>query len=249
MYELPTPQDPKAFLQELRRRDFPAFLDRAWTHISGGQFLDHNWHIDALAHQLERVTRGDSRRLLVNIPPRNGKTNIVSIAWVAWMLGQNPSLNFICVSYANEQLSGKLARDCLSIIQSSWYRELFPRTIISPKRSASLDFETSRGGGRLSTSVGGTLTGRGADFLILDDVIKPEDANSETVRNSVNEWFRTTLVSRLNDNWKGRKVEVIVEEKGFRWDDQLFPSLSAAATAIAGSRWNGPRFFGLRDMQ
>ena len=53
--------------------------------------------------------------------------------------------------------------------------------------------------------------------------------------------------ARLTRIWKGREVTVVVEEKGFRWDDQLFPSLSAAATAIAGSRWNGPRFFGLRD--
>ncbi len=53
--------------------------------------------------------------------------------------------------------------------------------------------------------------------------------------------------ARLTRKWKGRPVEVIVEEGGFRWNDQLFPSLSAAATAIAGSRWNGPRFFGLRE--
>lgn len=53
--------------------------------------------------------------------------------------------------------------------------------------------------------------------------------------------------ARLTRNWKGRKIQVAVEEGGFRWEDQLFPSLSAAATAIAGSRWNGPRFFGLRD--
>jgi len=55
--------------------------------------------------------------------------------------------------------------------------------------------------------------------------------------------------AKLTRQWKGRKVEVVVEEQGFRWDGQLFPSLSAAATAIAGSRWNGPRFFGLRDAQ
>lgn len=53
--------------------------------------------------------------------------------------------------------------------------------------------------------------------------------------------------AKLTRNWKGREVTVVVEEDGFRWDDHLFPSLSAAATAIAGSRWNGPRFFGLRD--
>lgn len=55
--------------------------------------------------------------------------------------------------------------------------------------------------------------------------------------------------ARLTRIWKGREVTVMVEEKGFRWDEQLFPSLSAAATAIAGTRWNGPRFFGLRDNQ
>ena len=53
--------------------------------------------------------------------------------------------------------------------------------------------------------------------------------------------------ARLTRNWKGRAIEVIVEQDGFRFEDQLFPSLSAAATAIAGSKWNGPRFFGLRD--
>ena len=53
--------------------------------------------------------------------------------------------------------------------------------------------------------------------------------------------------ARLTRNWKGREVEVVVEEDGFRWQDRLYPSLSAAATAIAGTRWNGPRFFGLRD--
>ena len=53
--------------------------------------------------------------------------------------------------------------------------------------------------------------------------------------------------ARLSRNWKGREVEVVVEEQGFRWQDRLYPSLSAAATAIAGTRWNGPRFFGLRE--
>jgi hypothetical protein len=55
------------------------------------------------------------------------------------------------------------------------------------------------------------------------------------------------LGARLTRNWQGREVTVVVEQQGFRWEDRLFPSLSAAATAIAGSRWNGPRFFGLRD--
>ena len=203
----PVPCDPLAVLQECQRRDFTAFLDRAWAHISGGELMDYNWHIDAIAHRLDCIRDGSSRRLLVNLPPRNGKSRIVSIIWVAWMLGQNPALNFVCVSYADEKLSGKLARDCLSIIKSSWYRELFPNTVL--KRHAAHDFETTRNGGRLSTSVTGTLTGRGGDIIILDDVIKPEEANSETTRNAVNDWYRSTLASRLNNKAKGAIICVM----------------------------------------
>lgn len=203
------PENAARFLKEMRRRDFITFMDKAWPYISGGALLRYNWHIDAIAERLGRVASGKSRRLLVNLPPRNGKSNTVSVIWVAWMLGQDPSLNFLCVSYATDQLSSKMGRDCLAIMQASWYREMFPGTVISPKRSASHDFETTKGGGRLSTSVGGTLTGRGGDIIILDDVIKPEDAYSETVRNAVNDWYRSTLASRLNDKETGAIICVM----------------------------------------
>jgi len=200
------PEDPALFLKEIQRRDFLAFLDRAWPYISGGQILSRNWHVDAMACRLDRVRAGTSRRLLINLPPRNAKSKTVSIAWVAWMLGQDPSLNFVCVSYSKE-LSGNLARDCLTIIQSSWYRELFPRTVI--RRAAAEDFQTSAGGGRLATSVTGSLTGRGGDIIILDDVIKPDEAASEVVREAVNNWYRSTLASRLNDKESGAIICVM----------------------------------------
>ena len=208
MASKPTPDDPHALLLELMRRDFAAFLRKAYPWISGGEAMLWNWHLDAIAHQLDRVRAGDNRRLLVTLPPRNGKSKTISVAWVAWMLGKEPTANFVCVSYSNE-LSAKLARDCLSIMQSPWYRELFPRTIISSKRSASGDFETTAGGGRLATSVTGTLTGRGGDIIILDDVIKPEEANSETTRESVNNWYQSTLASRLNDKASGAIITVM----------------------------------------
>lgn len=195
-------EDPKGLLTQLCRHDFTAFLRKAWPWVSGGELLKWNWHIDAIAYKLDRVQIGESRRSLINLPPRNGKSKTISVAWVAWMLGSDPTLNFVCVSYSNE-LSGKMARDCRAIMESSWYREIFPGTIISKTRSAAYDFETTRGGGRLATSVTGTLTGRGGDIIILDDVIKPEEANSETTRTSVNDWFRSTLASRLNDKASG----------------------------------------------
>ena len=238
------PQDPAAFMKAMQRRDFLSFLDRAWPHISGGEFIDPNWHIDALAFSLDRVRSGESRRMLLNLPPRNAKSKIVSIIWIAWMLGCDPALNFVCVSYSND-LSGKLARDCLAIMQSAWYRELFPGTIISSRRAAH-DFETTRGGGRLATSVTGTLTGRGGDIIVLDDVIKPDEAYSETVRNAVNEWYRSTLSSRLNNKKTGAILCVmqrlhqydlcgLLLEAG-SWDQLSLPAIATEDTVIPLTR-------------
>ncbi|MGN6357711.1 MAG: phage terminase large subunit [Novosphingobium sp.] len=208
MVKRPPPDNPALLLHELLRRDFAAFARKAWAWVSAGEPIAWNWHLDAIAYQLERVAKGENLRLMVTIPPRNAKSKTISVIWVAWMLGQNPKLNFVGVSYSNE-LSGKLARDCLSIIQSPWYRELFPRTIISAKRSAAMDFETTVGGSRLATSVTGTLTGRGGDIIILDDVIKPDEATSETTREAVNNWYQSTLASRLNDKNSGAIILVM----------------------------------------
>ena len=194
------PQDPHAVLLELMRNDFGAFFRKAFAWVRGGDLIQWNWHLDAIVHQLDRVREGDCRRLLVNIPPRNGKSLAISVAWVAWMLGRDPHHRFVCVSYSNK-LSLDLARPCLAIMQSPWYRELFPRTVL--KRVAADDFETTMGGSRLATSITGTLTGRGGDTIILDDVIKPEEADSEVVRANVNGWYQSTLSSRLNDKLTG----------------------------------------------
>lgn len=94
-------------------------------------------------------------------------------------------------------------------MQSDWYRRTFPRTIITPSRTAAHDFETTVGGGRLATSIGGALTGRGGDIIILDDVLKPDEASSEVARESVNDWFATTLALRLNDKKSGAIIAVM----------------------------------------
>lgn len=198
----------RALFRRLMREDFGAFAEKAWEWSNGGRSMSYNWHIDAIAHVLDLVAGGDCRRLLVTMPPRNGKSLLISVIWVAWQLGQDPRQNFVCVSYSND-LSLSFARDCLSIMESPWYRELFPKTIISNKRSATADYETTAGGGRLATSVTGTLTGRGGDIIILDDVIKPDEAASDTVRESVNKWYRSTLTSRLDDKQRGAIICVM----------------------------------------
>lgn len=243
MSDSPRPENAALFLKEIQRRDFLTFLDKAWPYISGGKLVDRNWHFDAMAHRLDLVRSGKSRRLLINLPPRNGKSKTVSIAWVAWMLGRDPSLNFVCVSYSNE-LSGNLARDCLTIMQSSWYKELFPRTVI--RRFAAHDFQTTAGGGRLATSVTGSLTGRGGDIIILDDVIKPDEATSEVVREAVNNWYRSTLASRLNDKETGAIICVMQRLHQFdlpgmlleagTWDQLALPAIAMENETIPLTR-------------
>ena len=204
----PRIEDAAAVLRQLMRGDFRAFLRKAFAAVAGGAKLNWNWHLDAIAHELERVMRRENQNLIVTMPPRNLKSITISVAWVAWMLGQDPRMSFVCVSYSNE-LALKMARDCMSIMQSAWYRELFPSTVISPRRSAVHDFETTAGGGRLTTSVTGTLTGRGGSIIIVDDPIKPQEAYSKTTRDNVNDWFRMTLSSRLDDKETGAIVLVM----------------------------------------
>ena len=129
------------------------------------------------------------------------------IVFPAWYLGNDPSGQIICVSYAQE-LADKLSRDYRRIMISDWYRRLFP-TRLSPERQAVSEFETTAQGCRLATSVGGVLTGRGADMIIIDDPLKPKEALSQTQRRAANEWFDHTLYSRLNDKLAGAIVLIM----------------------------------------
>lgn len=190
----------------LTRLDFAFFLRRAFGELGGIDAYSHNWHIDAIIHQLDLIREGENRRLLVTMPPRHLKSRIISIAWVAWMLGHNPALSFLCVSYGQE-LSEDYASDCLKIMQCHWYRETFPNTVI--KRSAIADIRTTEGGRRMATSVEGKTTGFGADFIIVDDPMKGQDAMSQAARDKVTRWFDETLSQRLNNQMFGSIIVVM----------------------------------------
>src|SRR5208337_2945525 len=166
-----------------------------------------SWHHEFIAAKLAAVRAGRVRRLIISVPPRHLKSHLASVAFPAWCLGHDPSLQILCVSYAQD-LADKLARDCRRIVASDWYRWLFP-TRLSPQRQAVAEFETTAQGSRVATSVGGVLTGRGADLIIIDDPLKPEEALSQTQRRTANEWFDHTLYSRLNDKLEGAIVLIM----------------------------------------
>src|SRR6201993_2159685 len=184
-------------------------------------------------------------------PPRHLKSHLASVAFPSWCLGRNPSAQILCVSYAQE-LADKLSRDCRRVIASDWYRQLFP-TRMSPQRQAVPEFETTAQGCRIATSVGGVLTGRGADIIIIDDPLKPEEALSQAQRRSANEWFDHTLYSRLNDKQTGAIIlimhrlheddlvgHVLAQED---WEVLSFPAIAEADESYVIDTIWGPRCF------
>lgn len=193
-------------ISALLRLDFGFFVQMAFNELGGDSPYAHNWHIDAIIHQLDRVQEGDNRRLIVTIPPRHLKSRIISIAWVAWMLGHNPALNFLCVSYGQD-LSEDYARDCLRIMQSRWYRRAFPSLVLTSRAVAHI--RTNAGGGRMATSVEGATTGFGADIIIIDDPHKTQEILSAAARDGVNRWFDETLAQRLNNQMTGSIIVVM----------------------------------------
>jgi hypothetical protein len=175
------------------RADFYSFMLRCFADLNSGAAYLPSWHIEVLAARLQSVQDGRIRRLIVNIPPRHLKSLAASIALPAWLLGHDPTLEIINVTYGQE-LSEKFARDCRAIMTSPWYRTLF-QTRLASARASLQELATTRGGFRMATSVGGVLTGRGADLILIDDPVKPSDAMSDSRRTAANEWFDGTLYS------------------------------------------------------
>lgn len=194
--------------QALLRTDFRAFVHKAFTTLSPGQTYVPSWHIDAIARQLERVRRGEIQRLIINMPPRSLKSITASVAFPAFVLGHAPSRRIICVSYSGD-LAKKHSNDFRALIESHWYRAAFPATRIGPFKDSETEIEFTARGFRLATSVGGTLTGRGGDIIVIDDPLKPDDALSEAKRSVANLWFANTLLSRLDDKRTGAIVIVM----------------------------------------
>lgn len=195
-------------LKAILATDQIAFTEQCFSTVSPGVDYMDNWHIHCIIEHLQAVERGEISRLIINMPPRCMKSITVSIAWPAWLLGRKPETQIIAASFG-QSLSSKLSVDTRLIIESEWYKETFPEAIIAADQNEKAKFQTTKRGHRIATSVGGTITGEGGDYLILDDPIKPDEAPSLTVRQSTNSWISQTFLSRFNDRRKGKAVLVM----------------------------------------
>lgn len=205
--QLPKNIQSRDILHHILRNDFCSFLKMCFGILNPTTVYKHSWHIQAICHHLELVRSGKIKRLIINMPPRSLKSLSVSVAFPAYIHGLDPSRKIIAVSYSQE-LSSNLHNEYRAILNYPQYQKLFPQTKISPHKDTEIETALTGRGSRFATSVGGTLTGKGGEIIILDDPQKPSEAMSETSRNKLIEWFKTTLLSRLNDKKTGAIVIV-----------------------------------------
>jgi predicted phage terminase large subunit-like protein len=194
--------DPRDLRASILRQHLYCFVWKVFTTLHPGQRFIPAWHIEAMCQQLQRVYDAENRRLLITVPPRHGKSICTAVAFVAWAMGHDPSLRFLVASYGQD-LANKHARDYRTVIEAPWYRSLFPAMQINPRRNTAAEIVTTSNGFRKSLSIGGPVTGFGGDILIVDDLMKADDARSETERARVKDFYEQTLYSRLDDKQTG----------------------------------------------
>lgn len=187
--------------------DQQAFTEECFLQVSPADQYQHNWHIDCIVEHLAAVERGELKRLLIMMPPREMKSITITIAWTAWLLGQHPDWRIICASYG-DALAKRQSIDTRLVVESEIYQRAFPDTRLAADQNEKGMFMTTRRGFRKATSVGGQILGDGGDVLIFDDLLKADEAPSDTVRNGTNAWLDQSFLTRANNPREARMVGV-----------------------------------------
>lgn len=197
----------------LLRTDFHFFVERSFMSLHNGQTVTPSWHIRAMCWQLQQTVMGDLSRLIITVPPRNLKSICTSVCLPAWILAHDPSAKILVVSYA-QVLADRHAADFRAVIGSDWYKRTFPR--VSVRRNTAAEFVTTQNGSRMAMSAGGSITGFGADYIIIDDLAKADDASSDVELERTKRIYDGTLGSRLNSQETGR---IIIIQQRIHEDD------------------------------
>lgn len=213
----------------LHRRAFKYFVREVFRQLHPNHPpLELTWYMQAMCHALEQTRLGDCRRLVINVPPRHGKSVTAAVAFCAWLLGWDPTAKILVGTY-NEDLARLHDRQLRQIMDSPEYRAAFPGTIIDRKTTRQLELRTTAGGFRMAVTTGGTATGFGGGYILLDDCMKAQDANSEAERIKVRDWYRGTIGTRLDN--KGEGVIISIQQR-LHEDDLTSFILDAGATHL-----------------
>jgi predicted phage terminase large subunit-like protein len=205
-------------LQDLDRAEFEdslyAFLMNGWKYIDPAPFA-HGWPIEAVAEHLQAVVDGEIKRLIINIPPRCAKSSLTSVAFPAFTWAQRrksdtsgPGVQFLHASYS-QILTLRDSTKCRRLIESPWYQTLWgDRFHLMADQNTKSRFDNDKGGSRLSTSVGSSLTGEGGNIIVVDDPNAAQEAHSEATIATTIEWWDGALSTRLNNAKTGAFVVI-----------------------------------------
>lgn len=231
----------EAEAQWTARSDLLAFARYTKDNYAAG------WHHEVLCDKLNRFCRGELKRLIVTMPPRHGKSELVSRRLPAFIFGLNPDAQIIACSYGAD-LASRMNRDVQRIMESEAYARVFPKTRLGSenvrstaegnvlKNSDIFEIVGHRGVYRCA-GTGGGITGMGADFILIDDPIKDgEQAMSPTYREKVWEWYQSTLYSRLETN-NGQDGGILVTMTRWHEDDLVGRLLAQAKADPDADQW------------
>lgn len=186
-------------------------------------------HHTLIAEHLEAVARGEIDRLMINMPPRHGKSELASRRFPAWFLGKHPDKSVIAASY-NSDLATDFGRQVRNILATPEFGQLFDARLAEDSRAANR-WNTAQGGGYVAAGVGTAITGRGADVLLIDDPLKDrEEADSEIQRQKIWDWYTSTAYTRLAP---GGRIIVIQT----RWHEDDLSGRLIADEARGGDKW------------
>lgn len=207
-------------------------------------------HYITICRALTKIIKGEIRRLIINVPPRYGKTELL-ISFCAWALARYPDSNFLYISYSHS-LAKKQTQTIRQVMSLMEYQRLF-NVKISGETSAKDNFETTDGGSVYAAGAGGTITGRGAGIqavgrfggaIVIDDIHKPSEVTSDVMRQSVNDWYLNTLQSRVNDPstpiiFIGQRLHeddlpanLIKGYDGHDWETIILPAIDIVGNAL-----------------
>ena len=236
------------------------FLRGAWKYLDSSPWKD-GWPIEAVAEHLEAVVDGEIKRLIINIPPRMGKSSITSVALPAWTWAQRdrgptsgPGVQFLHASYAN-QLSLRDSVKCRRLIESTWYQERWgDRFDLNSDQNTKSRFSNNQGGERLITSIGAAVTGEGGSIIVVDDPNAANEAFSEATIQTTIDWWDGTMSTRLNDPKTGAYIIIqqrlaeddltghILSKDVGEWTHLCLPMRYEPERAfITGIGWKDPR--------
>jgi len=214
--------------RELAQERFDVFVRKAWPTFIGGR------HHKIMANAFERVAKGELKRLIINMPPRHTKSEFASYLLPAWFLGKFPHKKVIQSSNTSELAVG-FGRKVRNLVDSEVYTDIFPELSLQVDSKAAGRWNTSKGGDYFAIGVGGTVTGKGADLLIIDDPHSEQEAkqaaNNPEIFDSVYEWYTSGPRQRLQP---GGAIVIVMTRWSLR---DLTGQVIKAAASRGGEEW------------